>query len=86
MVISLPESYSILKTILMSTKNRLSPDSIIAQVLIEEKSQKNPVQTALLAHRKKEKEKDIKKDKEKKEMYLLQEDRSFGKGLLKEES
>ena len=66
MVISLLESYSILIMILMSTEDRLSPDSIIAQVLIEKKSQKNPVQTALLAHRKKRNEKDKKGDKEKK--------------------
>ena len=66
MVISLPESYSILRMVLMSTENRLSPDSIVAQLFIEEKSQKNPAQTALLAHRKKKKEKNKKGDKEKK--------------------
>jgi len=48
MVISLPESYSTLRTILMSTEDSLSPDSVIAQVLIEEKSRRNPSQTALL--------------------------------------
>ena len=51
MVISLPESYSTLRTILMSTEDKILPDSIIAQVLIEEKSRKNATaQTALLAH------------------------------------
>ena len=66
MVISLLESYRILRAILMSTEDRLSPDSIVAQVLIEEKSQKNPAKTALLAHGKKGKEKNKKGDKEKK--------------------
>ena len=61
MVISILESYSILRTIFMSTEDRLSPDSIVAQVLIEEKSRKNPVQTALLAHGKNEKEKNKKR-------------------------
>ena len=50
MVISLPESYSTICTILMSSKDKLSPDTIVAQVLIEEKSQKNSTaQTALVA-------------------------------------
>ncbi|KIL57633.1 hypothetical protein M378DRAFT_16140, partial [Amanita muscaria Koide BX008] len=50
MVISLPESYSTLRTILMSTEDKLSPDSVVAQVLIEEKSRRNPAaQVALLA-------------------------------------
>ena len=50
MVISLPESYSSICTILMSSKDKLSPDTIVAQVLIEEKSQKNSTaQTALVA-------------------------------------
>ena len=34
-VILLPESYSTLRTILMSTEDEFLPDSIIAQVLIE---------------------------------------------------
>ena len=38
MVISLPESYSTIHTILMSSEDKLSPDTIVAQVLIEEKS------------------------------------------------
>ena len=50
----------------MSTEDRLSPDSVVAQALIEEKSQKNPAQNALLAHGKKGKEKDKKGEKEKK--------------------
>ena len=66
MVISLPESYSTLRTILMSTEDKLLPDSVIAQVLIEEKSRKNPTaQTALIAHGGKGKGKD-KGDKGKK--------------------
>ena len=66
MVISLPESYSILRTILMSSEDKLSPDSVTAQVLIEEKSQKNPAQIALLTHGKKGKGKDQKGEKKKK--------------------
>ena len=37
-VLSLPESYSTLRTILMSMEDKLLPDSIISQILIEEKS------------------------------------------------
>ena len=37
-VLSLPESYSTLRTILMSTEDKLLLDSIISQILIEEKS------------------------------------------------
>ena len=74
MVISLPESYLILRTILMSTEDRLSPDSVIAQVLIEEKSRKNPAQTALLAHGKKGKEKNKKGDKEKEKCTYCKKD------------
>jgi hypothetical protein len=67
MVISLPESYSTLKTILMSTEDKLLPDAVIAQVLIEEKSRKNPAHMALLAHGGKGKGKrDQKGDKERK--------------------
>ena len=67
MVISLPESYSTLKTILMSTEDKLLPDAVIAQVLIEEKSCKNPAQTALLAYGGKGKgKKDHKGDQDKK--------------------
>ena len=66
MVISLPESYSILRTILMSSEDKLSPDSVTTQVLIKEKGWKNPVQIALLAHGKKGKGKDQKGEKEKK--------------------
>ena len=51
MVISLPESYSTICTILMSSEDKLSPDTVVAQVLIEEKSRNNStVQTALIAH------------------------------------
>ena len=50
MVISLPESYSTIRTILMSSEDKLSPDTVVAQVLIEEKSRKNSTaQTALVA-------------------------------------
>ena len=38
MVISLPKSYSTIRTILMSSEDKLSPDTVVAQVLIEEKS------------------------------------------------
>jgi len=38
MVISLPPSYSTLHTILMSTSDKLSINTVIAQVLVEEKS------------------------------------------------
>ena len=64
-VISLPESYSTLRTILMSTEDKLLPDSIISQILIEEKSRKNPAQTALLAHGGKGKDQRGDKSKEK---------------------
>jgi hypothetical protein len=71
MVISLPESYSTLRTILMSTEDKILPDSVIAQVLIEEKSRKNATaQMALLAHSGKGKGKEREKgDKDKKCAY-----------------
>ena len=50
----------------MSSEYKLLPDSITAQVLIEEKGQKNPAQIALLIHGKKGKGKDQKGEKEKK--------------------
>ena len=37
-VISLPESYSVLRTILMSTDDKLTTDKIIAQILTEERA------------------------------------------------
>jgi len=49
MVISLPSSYSTLRTILMATDDKLTTDMVINQVLIEERSQKSPGQTALSA-------------------------------------
>ena len=80
MVISLPESYSTLRTILMSMEDKLLPDSIIAQVLIKEKSCKNPTaQTALLAHGGKGKGKD-KGDKGKKKCTYCKK-----KGHMKDE-
>ena len=79
-VLSLPESYSTLRMILMSTEDKLLPDSIISQILIEEKSRKNPVQTALLAHRGKGKGKDQKGDKSEKKCSYCKK-----KGHVKEE-
>jgi hypothetical protein len=79
-VISLPESYSTLRTILMSTEDKLLPDSVISQILIEEKSRKNPAQTALLAHRGKGQGKDQKGDKSKKKCSYCKK-----KGHVKEE-
>lgn len=49
MILSLPASYSILHTILMSSGDRLTVESVIAQVLVEEKARKGPSQTALAA-------------------------------------
>ena len=50
MVISLPATYSTLRTILMSTSDKLSIDTVIAQVLVEEKSrQTSNGQSALVA-------------------------------------
>ena len=64
MVISLPESYSTLQMIHMSMEDSLSPDSVIAQVLMEENSCRNLMQMALLAHGGKGKGKsDLKGDK-----------------------
>jgi len=50
---SLPETYSTLKTILLSTpEDKLSSDAIINHILVEEKSQKSQStsQTAFIAH------------------------------------
>ncbi|OBZ71294.1 Retrovirus-related Pol polyprotein from transposon TNT 1-94 [Grifola frondosa] len=41
MVISLPSSYSTLRTILMSTQDKLSSDNVVTQVLNEEKSRRD---------------------------------------------
>jgi len=49
MVISLPTSYSTLRTILMAADDKLTTDMVINQVLIEERSWKSPGQTALSA-------------------------------------
>ena len=63
-------------------EDKILPDSIISQILIEEKSHKNPVQTALVAHRGKGKgkEKSKKDDKLKKKGSYCKK-----KGHLKEE-
>jgi len=50
---SLPKTYSILKTILLSTpEDKLSSDAIINHILVEEKSQKSQstFQTVFIAH------------------------------------
>ena len=49
MIISLPASYSTLCTILMVMSDKLIMDGVIAQILIEEKSQRLTLQTALTA-------------------------------------
>ena len=52
LIISLPESYSTLRTILMTTpEDQLTTDSVVTQVLTEERSRQNPntSQVALLA-------------------------------------
>jgi len=72
MVISLPPSYSTLQTILMAANDKLTTDTVINQVLIEEKSRK--VSSTLLAlatkttgrPKGKGKEKGVKEDKGKK--------------------
>ena len=73
MILSLPASYSILCTILMSSGDRLTVESVIAQVLVEEKAQKGPSQMALAAKttqpKGKSKMKDGKKKKQKKCNY-----------------
>jgi hypothetical protein len=79
-VLSLPEFYSTLRTILMSMEDKLLPDSVIVQILIEEKGRKNPAQTALLAYGKKGKGKDQKGDKLKKKCTYCK-----NKGHVKEE-
>jgi len=59
-IYSLPKTYSTLKTILLSTpEDKLSSDTIINHILVEEKSQKfqSTSQTAFVAHLGKEKEK-----------------------------
>ena len=47
MVISLPTSYSTLRTILMAADDQLTMDIVINQVLIKEKLKKSPGQTTL---------------------------------------
>ena len=67
-IYSLPKTYSILKTILLSTpEDKLSSDAIINHILVEEKSQQfqSTSQTAFIAHLKKRKGKA--QDKEKRE-------------------
>ena len=66
MIMLLPESFSTLRMILMLTKDKLLPDSITAQVLIEEKGCKKPCMNCSTHSQKKGKQKDQKGDKEKK--------------------
>ena len=50
MVISLPTSYSTLRTILMSTSDKITIEGTISQILVEEKSRRTPeTQSALVA-------------------------------------
>lgn len=62
-IISLPSSYSTLQTILMSTVDKLATDSIVLQILIEEKSQKVSQSTLVTKGPTKDKTKDKPKDK-----------------------
>jgi len=72
MVISLPPSYSTLRTILMAADDKLTTDAVINQVLIEEKSRKVSSTLSALAAKTtgrpkgKGKEKGVKEDKGKK--------------------
>lgn len=49
MVISLPQSYSTLRTILMSSNDKLTAETVIAQVLVEEKSRQTSKSHSALA-------------------------------------
>lgn len=70
MVISLPQSYSTLRTILMSSDDKLSTEAVIAQVLVEEKSrQATKSHSALAAKMTKKKSKPSEKKKTKKCTY-----------------
>jgi hypothetical protein len=65
--ISLPTSYSTLRTILMTTADKLTVNSVISQILIERRSRK-PMQSALVAKgstSQKSKERSKEKSKEK---------------------
>ena len=71
-IYSYSKTYSILKTILLSTsENKLSSDIIINYILVEEKSQsfQSTSQTVFFAHfgKRKEKIQDKKKDEQEKE-------------------
>jgi hypothetical protein len=66
MVISLPPSYSTLSTILMSTSDKLTVDSIISQVLVEEKLKRSPENQSALVARTSDKQKEASKTKDEK--------------------
>lgn len=66
MVISLPPSYAILRTILMSTSDKLTTEAVFTQVLVEEKQrQANNGQSALVAKGPAPKGKSKRRDKKK---------------------
>ena len=49
-ILSLPESYTMLRTVLMATQQKMEPESVIAQILVEEKGRSmSDAHSALLA-------------------------------------
>ena len=66
MVISLPPSYSVLRTILMSTTDKLATDTVVNAILTEEKTRQDASATALLAKTSQAKQKSAKWDERKK--------------------
>ncbi|OJA09494.1 hypothetical protein AZE42_10049 [Rhizopogon vesiculosus] len=66
MVISLPSSYSTLRTILMSTSNKITIDSVISQVLVEEKSQWSAESQSALVAKTSDKKRETSESKDKK--------------------
>jgi hypothetical protein len=66
MVISLPVSYATLRTILMSSSDKLTTETVIVQVLVEERQrQTNNSQSALITKGPAQKNKLQRKDKKK---------------------
>jgi len=63
MVISLPPSYSTLRTILMSSSDKLMIDGMISQILIEEKSRHTVEMQSALVAKMSDKAKDSNKEK-----------------------